>query len=134
MTQKHDSFRDDARFKILRLLERNPGYSQRELARALGLSLGGVNYCLRGLVQKGFVKVSNFRQSDSKLRYVYVLTPSGVSERASLTHAFLQRKLREYEALKTEIETLANEDGLELPTSAIAPAANPAASRRDRSE
>ena len=113
ITDFQDSFRDDARFKILRLLEKHPDYSQRDLARALGLSLGGVNFCLRGLIQKGFVKVSNFRQSDNKLRYVYVLTPSGVSERAALTHSFLQRRLREYEALQAEIEALRAEGMIE---------------------
>lgn len=104
-----DAFREEARFRILRMLERNPDYSQRDLASELGISLGGVNYCLRSLVEKGHVKVRNFRQADNKMRYAYVLTPSGVAERARLTGRFLQRKIREYEALMAEIDSLVND-------------------------
>lgn len=101
-----DDFREDVRFRILRVLELHPEYSQREIANSLGVSLGGVNYCLRALVEKGHVKVANFRRSETKLRYAYVLTPSGVAEKAVLTSRFLQRKIKEYEALKAEIDAL----------------------------
>jgi EPS-associated MarR family transcriptional regulator len=104
-------FRDDARFRIMRLLEVKPDLSQREIASELGISLGAVNYCLKALVAKGYVKVQNFRVSDRKWRYVYVLTPSGALAKARLTNRFLRRKLAEYEALKAEIATLQAEIG-----------------------
>ena len=90
----------------MRIIESNPTYSQRDIARSLGMSLGGVNYCLNALIKVGFVKVKNFRASDNKVRYAYILTPKGAAEKAALTGAFLQRKVREYEALKAEIEAL----------------------------
>jgi len=108
--ERQGRFREDVRFKVLRMLEGHPEYSQRDIADALGVSLGGVNYCLRALIDKGHVKVANFRQSNNKLRYAYVLTPSGIAERALLTGRFLQRKMKEYEAIKAEIDALI-EDG-----------------------
>jgi EPS-associated MarR family transcriptional regulator len=110
MTNRKDAFKEDVRFKILRIIEAHPDYSQREIASALGISLGGVNYCLKALIEKGFVKVGNFRRSDTKLRYSYALTPSGIAERALLTGRFLQRKKQEYEAIKAEIEAVMNEN------------------------
>lgn len=91
---------------MLRLLEEHPEYSQRQIAAALGLSLGGVNYCLNALIQKGLVKVSNFRASSHKLRYAYVLTPRGLAEKTELMGLFLRRKMKEFETLKAEIEAL----------------------------
>ena len=105
---------DDIRFRVMRALEANPQLSQRDLAKALGISLGVINYCLRGLVEKGQVKVSNFRASGNKLRYAYVLTPRGVLERARLTKNFLQRRMAEHEALRAEIAALQEELGTEL--------------------
>ena len=102
---------DDIRFRVMRALEANPQLSQRDLAKTLGISLGVVNYCLRGLVEKGQVKVSNFRASGNKLRYAYVLTPRGVLERARLTKNFLQRRMAEHEALRAEIAALQEELG-----------------------
>ncbi len=96
----------DVCFSILRLIEANSNYSQRQMAQAAGLSLGSVNYCLKSLVSVGLVKVENFRCSDNKLRYAYFLTPQGAAEKAALTGAFLKRKRREYETLKAEIESL----------------------------
>lgn len=93
----------------MRLIEANPTVSQRDMARSLGISLGAVNYGLKALIGVGFIKVKNFRASDNKLRYAYVLTPKGAAEKAALTAAFLQRKVREYEALKAEIEALQEE-------------------------
>lgn len=109
MTNRSESFREDVRFRVLRVLESHSEYSQRDIAGTLGVSLGGINFCLKALIEKGHVKVANFRQSDNKLHYAYVLTPSGIAERARLTSRFLQRKMREYEAVKAEIDLLMQE-------------------------
>jgi EPS-associated MarR family transcriptional regulator len=94
----------------MRLLEANPDLTQRQLAVALGVSVGGLNYCLKALIQKGFVKVNNFRQSKNKFGYVYLLTPAGTGEKARLTASFLKRKMQEYETIKVEIEMLTKDD------------------------
>ena len=112
MSSQRDKLQQDVRFRILRLLESNPQISQRALSRELGISLGSVNYCLKALVQKGQLKISNFRASNNKLRYAYALTPKGVAEKTALTTRFLQGKLKEYDALKAEIESL--QEDLEL--------------------
>ena len=101
--------RDELRLRVLRALESNPELSQRQLAAELGVSLGGVNYALKALVERGFVKAGNFRKSGNKVAYLYVLTPQGVAEKASLATAFLGRKLAEYEVLRQEIEALKGE-------------------------
>lgn len=101
--------RDELRLRVLRALEANPELSQRQLAAELGASLGGVNYALRALIERGFVKVDNFRKSGSKVAYLYVLTPKGIAEKSSLAAAFLGRKLEEYEVLRQEIESLKSE-------------------------
>lgn len=93
----------------MRLLEANPDLTQRELAKELGLSVGSVNYCLKALMDKGLVKMKNFATSKNKFGYAYVLTPSGISEKAVITHRFLKRKIDEYENLKSEIEVLQSE-------------------------
>ena len=103
--------RDELRLRVLRALEANPELSQRQLAAELGVSLGGVNYALKALVERGFVKADNFRKSGKKVAYLYVLTPQGVAEKASLATAFLGRKLDEYEVLRQEIEALKGEVG-----------------------
>lgn len=90
----------------MRLLQDDPDLTQRELAQRLGVSVGGLNYCLRALIAKGWVKVQNFSHSKNKFGYVYVLTPRGIGEKTKLTHGFLRRKLEEYEALKQEIALL----------------------------
>ena len=87
-------------------MQEKPDITQRELAARLGVSLGQVNYCVKALVDKGHVKVSNFAASSNKLGYVYLLTPSGVAEKARLTAAFIERKLGEYKALHAEIIAL----------------------------
>lgn len=97
---------EDAHFRVLWLLEQNPELSQRDVAEALGISLGAANYVLRALVEKGQIKIQNFRAADNKLRYAYILTPSGIEAKAHLTLGFLRRKYAEYEALKAEIEGL----------------------------
>ena len=97
---------DDMHYRVLALVEANPAMTQRALAAALGVSLGRVNYGLRALVEKGLIKVHNFKQSETKLAYAYLLTPIGVLEKAALTQAFLARKMQEFDALKAEIEAL----------------------------
>jgi EPS-associated MarR family transcriptional regulator len=97
---------DEYRYKLLRLLEANPQISQRELARALGISLGRVNFCLNALIEKGLIKARNFTNSNSKRAYMYYLTPRGLREKARVTVRFLHAKLAEYEQLQGEIDAL----------------------------
>ncbi len=106
VTSRQSNLQEDTYFRVMRLLEANPDLTQRQLADSLGVSVGGLNYCLKALIQKGFVKVSNFRQSKNKFGYIYLLTPAGAGEKARLTASFLQRKMQEYEAIKAEIEAL----------------------------
>lgn len=101
--------RDESHLKVLRLLESDPGLSQRELSEALGVSLGKTNYCIRALLDKGLIKMQNFRNNQNKLAYAYLLTPAGLAAKADLTTRFLKLKLREYEVLKQEIEQLKQE-------------------------
>jgi EPS-associated MarR family transcriptional regulator len=101
--------RESLDFELLHLLETEPGLSQREIADRLEISLGRVNYCLKGLTEKGAVKLANFRASEYKLRYIFVLTPNGIAERTALISRYLQRKLAEYERLKAQIESLQRE-------------------------
>ena len=103
---RQQQLQEDTHFRVLSLLESQPDLNQREMAKALGVSLGGVNYCLRALVAKGLIKMRNFQTNDNKLGYAYLLTPQGVAEKLSLTAHFLQRKQQEYVALKAEIEAL----------------------------
>lgn len=97
---------DEVRYRILKLLEANPTLSQREVARELGMSLGRANYCLRALIDKGWVKVTNFKNSRNKSAYMYLLTPRGIERKAEVTVRFLQRKTREYQELRAEIELI----------------------------
>lgn len=97
---------DDVRYLLLRYLSAHPEASQRELARELGISLGKVNYCLHALMEKGLVKVRNFKRSPNKSAYAYVLTPKGIEDKVEVTATFLRRKLAEHELLVREIETL----------------------------
>lgn len=102
---------DETRYRILKMLEADPQASQRRIADELGISLGRVNYCLQALVRKGLVKVDNFRASNRKRAYLYLLTPRGIEERARVTARFLRVKLDEYEILKRELEELQREAG-----------------------
>ncbi|MDA7585491.1 MarR family EPS-associated transcriptional regulator [Luminiphilus sp.] len=97
---------EERQLEALRLLESNPRVTQRELAKALGVSLGATNYCLRALVEKGWVKLESFQRNPKKLGYLYLLTPMGITAKTQLTARFLQRKLAEYEILKAAIEAL----------------------------
>ena len=100
---------DETHYKLLRRLEANPNTSQRKLAKALGISLGRTNFCLKAIIDKGWVKARNFRRSDNKLAYFYVLTPKGLRAKTKLTANYLKRKLQEYDALQREIEQLQRE-------------------------
>ena len=91
------------------MLQDNPDMTQREIAEKLGISTSGLNYCLKALIDKGWVKVQNFSQSKNKFGYIYVLTPHGIAEKSILTSRFLTRKLNEYETIKAEIESLSGE-------------------------
>ena len=106
MSNKNQIRAEDVRFRVLRLLQENPAISQRDIAKFLGLSLGGANYCLSALIKKGHIKMRNFQEYNDKRKYVYLLTPKGIAEKTALTGRFLQRKMREYEALKAEIESV----------------------------
>lgn len=96
-------------YSLLKTLEENPGLSQRDLAKKLGVSLGKINYCLNALVEKGNLKINNFRNSENKLAYAYLLTPRGVEQKARMTVQFLKRKVQEYERLRVEIAELQRE-------------------------
>ena len=100
---------DEYRIKILRILEQDPDISQRDLARNLGISLGRANFCLQALIDKGWIKVNNFKNSNNKKAYMYLLTRRGIAEKARVTARFLERKVAEYESLKREIEELQRE-------------------------
>jgi len=106
MTSRRAKLQEDTNFRLMQLLYENPHMSQREMAKSLGISFGGINYCLNALIEKGLVKIHNFSQNQNKFGYTYLLTPSGISEKALLTGRFLKRKLEEYEALKAEIKHL----------------------------
>ena len=100
---------DERQLRTLRLLEENPDMTQRQLAESLGVSLGAANYCLKALVDKGWVKLENFQRNPNKLGYLYLLTPRGIAAKTRLTGSFLKHKLKEYEELKAEIEELRSE-------------------------
>ena len=99
----------ETHLRVLRHLEENPDVTQRELAEALGISLGKTNYCLKALINKGMVKAKNFKNSANKRAYLYILTPKGIEAKARISVNFLQRKMEEYEQLKKEIEELRDE-------------------------
>ena len=109
MTSRRAKLHEDTNFRLMKILEANPDMSQREMGKALGISFGGINYCLNALVAKGLVTIENFSQNQNKFGYVYLLTPNGIAEKAALTSTFLKRKMDEYEALKLEIVMLKSE-------------------------
>jgi len=94
----------EKKLDILRQLNKNPGASQRDLADEIGISLGKINYLLNELVKKGLIKVDNFSKNKSKINYIYLLTPKGISTKLSLTIKFMKRKLREYDELKKDLK------------------------------
>lgn len=97
---------EERQLDALRLLAKNPDITQRELAEALGVSLGATNYCLKAMVEKGWVKLENFQKNPNKLGYLYLLTPAGIAAKAQLTASYLRRKRVEYERLRAEIDQL----------------------------
>jgi EPS-associated MarR family transcriptional regulator len=101
--------RETAHYRILRLIEEQPEISQRELSRVLGVSLGKAHYLLKALLEKGLVKANNFRRSDNKLAYAYLLTPTGIAAKLELTSTFLRHKEAEYEVVREEIARLRQE-------------------------
>lgn len=109
MTSKRTKLQEDTHFRVLRILQENPEMSQRELAEAVGVSVGGIHYVLNALIDKGLVKFGNFTAAEDKRRYAYILTPKGLAQKALITKRFLARKMEEYEALKSEIEELQRE-------------------------
>ena len=99
----------EQQINVLKSVENNPTASQREHAENSGMSLGKVNFCLNALIDKGLIKVDNFRNNTNKIKYMYLLTPKGISEKSNLTKEFLQLKMREYDKLKSEIASLEQE-------------------------
>ena len=95
-----------SKYQLLKSLEQDSNLTQRQLSKELGISLGKVNYCLQSLIQIGFVKVNNFKNSNHKTQYSYLLTPKGVAEKTKLTISFLKVRTKEYEELKKEVEKL----------------------------
>lgn len=106
MSYRLDQQREEVRFRVLRLIERHPEISQRELAKELGISLGQINYQLKSLKEKGIIKTGNFIRNGDKLAYIYILTPKGVADKLAITKSFLAKKKREFQLLKTELEQL----------------------------
>ena len=130
MISRRSKLQEDTYFRVLRILQGSPDLTQREIAQLLGVSTSGLNYCLNALIDKGWVKVQNFSESKNKFGYVYLLTPSGIAEKAALTGRFLERKHLEYEEMRAEIESLRGEGvkglvdgdgGSELPAGAVVP-------------
>lgn len=111
---------DEYRYKILKILETNPEISQRDLARALGVSLGRTNFCLKALIERGLLKVTNFKNSSNKLAYMYFLTPKGIEEKSVITARFLKIKMQEYATLEAEIAEL-RKDAMQTTQKTFAP-------------
>lgn len=114
MAGQRSKVQEDVRFRVLRLLHDNPELSQRDLAKAVGISNGSTHYLLSALLDKGLIKLGHFTAAQDKRRYAYLLTPEGIAEKAAITRRFLERKIREYSALKSEIQALKDELGDDL--------------------
>jgi len=112
--QKEKKLETDEMLKLMRIVNDNPQITQRELSFNLGLSLGKVNFLMKAMMEKGFIKARNFKNSNHKIAYMYCLTPEGIEEKTKVTYAFLKRKLAEYEKLESEIQQLREEVGNEL--------------------
>ena len=106
MITRRQTANDDTLFWTLKLLQDNPGMTQRTIAKEVGINVSSINFCLKALVEKGWIKMGNFSKNPNNLSYAYLLTPTGVAEKAALTRRFLQRKMAEYEKLREEIEAL----------------------------
>ena len=112
MASRREEHQEDVRLRVLRLIIEDPQMSTRKVAAAVGISNGSAYYVLTALVERGFVKLENFRNNPRKRQYAYLLTPSGIREKSILTHRFIERKLQEFEELRAEIATLKEEAGL----------------------
>ena len=113
MASQREQQQEETHFRVMRLLDQDPSISTREIAKKVGISNGAAYYCVTALIEKGFVKIKNFTQSNSKANYIYELTPRGIRAKAALTVSFLERKRNEYEDLKLEIERLESELGVD---------------------
>ena len=105
----NNPYEQEIRYRLLKILSKDPNLTQRKMAKKMGISLGKVNYCLSELAKKGFIKINRFKSSSNKIRYIYILTPRGLEERARLTLSFLRRKTLEYEEISRQIRDLAQE-------------------------
>ena len=121
MNIRRSILNEDLHFWTLKLLQEKPGITQRALAKELGMSLSGINYCISALAEKGLIKMRNFSKNPDKLIYAYLLTPTGMAEKAVLTRRFLQRKMAEYEKLRGEIEALQRETDQQTPAASAKP-------------
>lgn len=119
LKSRQTKIQEDTYFRVMRILQEDPDLTQRELADRLGVSVGGLNYCLKALINRGWVKVENFSHSKNKFGYMYIVTPRGIAEKAALASNFLRRKMEEYEALKAEIKALKAEIGDKLPATKL---------------
>jgi len=104
-----NTYEHEIRYRLLKILSQDSSLTQREMSRCMGISLGNLNYVLTELGKKGFVKIHRFKDSSKNTKYVYVLTPRGLEEKARVTLSFLRRKLREYEEIKKQIQELSQE-------------------------
>ena len=105
----NNDYQQEVHYRLLKILNRNPNLTQREMVREMGISLGKVNFCLAELAKKGFVRINRFKDSANKLQYLYKLTPSGLEAKAGLTVSFLKRKMSEYDEIKLQIRELTRE-------------------------
>ena len=112
MASRRDERAEETRLRVMRLISDNPTMSTREVADAVGVSNGSAYYILTALVEKGFVKLENFKNNPRKGQYAYLLTPKGIREKSLLTHSFIERKRKEFEVLRAEIKALEEEAGL----------------------
>ena len=112
MASRREEKQSDTRLQVMRLISQNPDMSTRQIADAVGISNGSAYYVLRALLDKGFVKLDNFKKNPRKRQYAYLLTPKGMLEKSKLTRGFIERKHQEYAALRAEIEALEKEEGL----------------------
>jgi len=101
--------KEEIYYKIMRIIQEDPRLTQREMAQKIGVSLGGLHYCLKALINKGLVKIQNFNNAENKYKYLYILTPKGIKEKSLLTYFFFDKKIQEYEYLKGELENLKEE-------------------------
>jgi EPS-associated MarR family transcriptional regulator len=106
MASRRKEYQEDAKLRVLQMINQNPQLTTRELAQKVGISNGSAYYLLTSLIDKGFVKLSNFKENSQKIKYSYLLTPKGIREKSLITSRFIERKKKEFDALKEEINSL----------------------------